>query len=76
MFSFIDAGGWFAHFTHSWSCARPESSAQAWPVGGGAPKKDVGVAREGRPCDDLRDKRNCESKHLAKIARWLDYRIR
>lgn len=37
------------------SCARPESGAQALPVGGGAPKKDVGAAWEGQPCHDLRD---------------------
>jgi len=37
------------------SCDRPECSAPALPVGGGALKKDVGVAREGRPCDDLQE---------------------
>jgi hypothetical protein len=37
------------------SCARPQSSAPALPVGGGALKKDVGVAWDGQPCDDLRD---------------------
>jgi hypothetical protein len=37
------------------SCARPESGAQTLLVGRGAPKKDVGVAWEGQPRDDLRD---------------------
>jgi hypothetical protein len=55
MFSFIDAGGRFAHFTRPWELCPPEPSAQALPVGGGAPKKDVGVAWEGQPCDDRQD---------------------
>src|SRR5580658_4730577 len=70
MFSLIDAGAWFAHFTRSWELC-PESIAQALLVGGGSPKKGVGVAWEGQPCDDCGTKRNWESKHLAKIARRL-----
>jgi hypothetical protein len=71
MFSFIDAGDWFAHFIRS-SGTVLRVRARALPVNGSAPKTDVAVAlREGSPAMTSGTKRNWESKHLAKIARWL-----
>jgi hypothetical protein len=57
------------------SCALPESSAQALPVGGGAPKRMWEPLGRGSPVMTCRTKRNWESKHLAKIALYLGDRI-
>jgi hypothetical protein len=57
------------------SCALPESSAQALPVGGGAPKRMWEPLGSGSPVMTCRTKRNWESKHLAKIARWLEGKV-
>jgi hypothetical protein len=68
MFSFVDAGSWFAHFICSWGAVPALSPAHRH-----CPSEEA--LGTGSPAVTCRMKRNSEPKHLAKIARWLEGRI-